>query len=44
MYANVREYMTPTILAAASLLFVSSLVFLAISEALRLRASKRNRA
>jgi putative spermidine/putrescine transport system permease protein len=44
MYANVREYMTPTILAAASLLFLCSLVFLAVSEALRLRAARRNRA
>jgi len=43
MYANVREYMTPTILAAASLLFLCSLVFLAVSEALRLRAARRNR-
>jgi putative spermidine/putrescine transport system permease protein len=42
MYANVREYMTPTILAAASLLFLCSLLFLAVSEALRLRTVKRN--
>ncbi|MGG5823405.1 ABC transporter permease [Falsiroseomonas sp. HW251] len=37
MYANVREYMTPTILAAASLLFLASFVFLLLTEALRKR-------
>jgi putative spermidine/putrescine transport system permease protein len=37
MYANVREYMTPTILAAASLLFLASLVLLLVTEALRRR-------
>lgn len=37
MYANVREYMTPTILAAASLLFLASLVLLLATEALRRR-------
>lgn len=35
MYANVRKYTTPTILAAATLLFVCSLMFLAIHEVLR---------
>jgi putative spermidine/putrescine transport system permease protein len=39
MYANVREYMTPTILAAASLLFLASFVFLLLTEALRARNS-----
>jgi len=37
MYANVREYMTPTILAAASLLFLASFAFLLLTEALRRR-------
>jgi putative spermidine/putrescine transport system permease protein len=37
MYANVREYMTPTILAAASLLFVASFAMLLVTEALRKR-------
>jgi putative spermidine/putrescine transport system permease protein len=37
MYANVREYMTPTILAAASLLFVASAAMLLVTEALRKR-------
>lgn len=37
MYANVREYMTPTILAAASLLFLASFVMLLMTEALRKR-------
>jgi putative spermidine/putrescine transport system permease protein len=37
MYANVREYMTPTILAAASLLFLASLALLLVTEALRRR-------
>lgn len=37
MYANVREYMTPTILAAASLLFLASLLLLLLAEALRKR-------
>jgi len=37
MYANVREYMTPTILAAASLLFLASLALLLVTEALRKR-------
>jgi putative spermidine/putrescine transport system permease protein len=37
MYANVREYMTPTILAAASLLFLASLALLLVAEALRRR-------
>jgi putative spermidine/putrescine transport system permease protein len=37
MYANVREYMTPTILAAASLLFLASFAFLLLTEALRKR-------
>ena len=35
MYANVREYMTPTILAAASLLFLASFGFLLLTELLR---------
>jgi putative spermidine/putrescine transport system permease protein len=37
MYANVREYMTPTILAAASLLFLASFAMLLLTEALRKR-------
>jgi putative spermidine/putrescine transport system permease protein len=37
MYANVREYMTPTILAAASLLFLASFIFLLLTEVLRKR-------
>jgi putative spermidine/putrescine transport system permease protein len=37
MYANVREYMTPTILAAASLLFFASFAMLLVTEALRKR-------
>lgn len=37
MYANVREYMTPTILAAASLLFLTSFLLLLVTEALRRR-------
>ncbi|PWS34642.1 polyamine ABC transporter permease [Falsiroseomonas bella] len=37
MYANVREYMTPTILAAASLLFAVSVLLLLLTEALRRR-------
>jgi len=37
MYANVREYMTPTILAASSLLFLASFAFLLVTEALRKR-------
>lgn len=37
MYANVREYMTPTILAASSLLFLASLALLLLTEALRRR-------
>jgi putative spermidine/putrescine transport system permease protein len=37
MYANVREYMTPTILAAASLLFLASFLLLLLTEALRRR-------
>jgi putative spermidine/putrescine transport system permease protein len=37
MYANVREYMTPTILAAASLLFLASFALLLVTEALRRR-------
>ncbi|WP_372619744.1 ABC transporter permease [Falsiroseomonas sp.] len=37
MYANVREYMTPTILSAASLLFLASLALLLVTEALRRR-------
>lgn len=37
MYANVREYMTPTILAGASLLFLASFVMLLVTEALRRR-------
>lgn len=43
MYANVREYMTPTILAAASLLFCCSLAFLAATEALRTWSDRRRR-
>jgi putative spermidine/putrescine transport system permease protein len=43
MYANVREYTTPTILAAATLLFVCSLLFLTLHEVLR-RWSARRRA
>ena len=37
MYANVREYMTPTILAAASILFLASTVMLLVTETLRKR-------
>jgi putative spermidine/putrescine transport system permease protein len=37
MYANVREYMTPTILAASSLLFLASFALLLVTEALRRR-------
>ncbi|WP_240790944.1 ABC transporter permease [Roseomonas sp. AR75] len=37
MYANVREYMTPTILSAASLLFLLSVLLLLVTEALRRR-------
>jgi putative spermidine/putrescine transport system permease protein len=37
MYANVREYMTPTILAAATLLFLVSVLLLLVTEALRRR-------
>jgi putative spermidine/putrescine transport system permease protein len=37
MYANVREYMTPTILSAASLLFLISVLLLLVTEALRRR-------
>ncbi len=37
MYANVREFMTPTILAAASLLFLASFAMLLVTEALRKR-------
>ncbi|MGG5809109.1 ABC transporter permease [Falsiroseomonas sp. CW058] len=35
MYANVREYTTPTILAAATLLFLASTLFLLATELLR---------
>ncbi|MGG5885902.1 ABC transporter permease [Falsiroseomonas sp. HC035] len=38
MYASVREFLSPTILAAATLLFLCSLVFLLASELLRKRA------
>jgi putative spermidine/putrescine transport system permease protein len=38
MYASVREYLSPTILAAATLLFLCSLVFLLATEAMRRRA------
>ncbi|MDO9502971.1 ABC transporter permease [Falsiroseomonas sp.] len=41
MYASVREFLTPTILAAATLLFLCSLIFLLVSEALRLRAARK---
>jgi len=41
MYASVREFLTPTILAAATLLFLCSLLFLLASEALRLRAARK---
>lgn len=41
MYASVREYLTPTILAAATLLFLCSLLFLLASEALRLRGARK---
>jgi putative spermidine/putrescine transport system permease protein len=34
MYANVREYMTPTILAASAILLLASLVLLLLAEAL----------
>jgi putative spermidine/putrescine transport system permease protein len=44
MYASVREALTPTILAAATLLFLCSLLFLLASEVLRLRAARRARA
>ena len=43
MYAAVREYLSPTILAAATLLFLASTLFLLASEALRLRAARRAR-
>jgi putative spermidine/putrescine transport system permease protein len=38
MYASVREFLSPTILAAATLLFLCSLLFLLASELLRKRA------
>jgi putative spermidine/putrescine transport system permease protein len=44
MYASVREFLSPTILAAATLLFLCSLAFLLVSEILRLRAGRRGRA
>jgi putative spermidine/putrescine transport system permease protein len=44
MYASVRESLTPTILAAATLLFLCSLLFLLASEVLRSRAARRARA
>lgn len=44
MYASVREFLSPTILAAATLLFLCSLAFLLVSEILRLRAERRGRA
>ncbi len=43
MYASVREFLTPTILAAATLLFLCSLAFLLVSEVLRVRAERRSR-
>jgi putative spermidine/putrescine transport system permease protein len=43
MYAAVREFLSPTILAAATLLFLCSLLFLLASEVLRLRAERRAR-
>ncbi len=43
MYASVREFLSPTILAAATMLFLCSLVFLLVSEAVRLRAERRGR-
>jgi putative spermidine/putrescine transport system permease protein len=35
MYASVRDFLSPTILAAATMLFLASLLFLAASELLR---------
>ena len=43
MYASVREFLSPTILAAATMLFLCSLVFLLVNEALRARAERRGR-
>jgi putative spermidine/putrescine transport system permease protein len=43
MYAAVREYLSPTILAAATLLFLASTLFLLASEAIRLRVARRVR-
>jgi ABC-type spermidine/putrescine transport system permease subunit II len=37
MYTNVREYMTPTILVASSILFLASFAFLLLTEVLRKR-------
>lgn len=37
MYASVRDFLSPTILAAATMLFLASLLFLAASELLRRR-------
>jgi len=41
MYANVREYTTPTILAAATLLFLASTLLLLATELLRGRGARR---
>ncbi len=41
MYASVREFLNPVICAAAVLLFVCSLMLLAVSELLRARAERR---
>lgn len=42
MYAAIQEYLSPTILAAATLLFLASLLFLLASEALHLRSLRRH--
>lgn len=41
MYAAVRDFVSPTILAAATVLFLGSTLFLLASEALRWRAERR---
>ena len=41
MYAGLREFLSPTIAAAAVLLIVFSIVLLAINEFIRLRAKAR---
>jgi putative spermidine/putrescine transport system permease protein len=41
MYANVREYTTPTMLAAATMLFLASCLFLLATELLRGRTGRQ---